>query len=52
MKHSKQVKEDNLVDLNLNALEYPKMVWVSAELEEQFKANLHALVHSYKAVFA
>ena len=52
LEFSKRVQEDELLDLNLGTLEEPQNVRVSAKLDPEFKGDVHALLLSFKDVFA
>lgn len=50
--HSRRVKEDKLLNLNLGTCENPKMVRVSTPSDDEFKGYLHQLLMNFKNVFA
>ena len=52
LQHSRRVKEDELLDLNLRTEEEPKNVRVSAKLDKGFGVKLETLLKSFKDVFA
>ena len=52
MSKSSRIKEYDLEDMNLVEPDDPKLVHISAKLEESFKAKLRALLLEFKVIFA
>ena len=49
--HSRRVKMDQLVEVNLGTKDKPRMVKVSANLDSEFKAELVQLLQEFRDIF-